>query len=58
MKWCTIKVGVPMCHIFPMKNYHGEIENNDDMGVLILQALTQIIQVADDNVMDRSANQS
>jgi len=47
-----------MCHIFPMKNYHGEIENNDDMGVLILQALTQIIQVADDNVMDRSANQS
>lgn len=56
MEWCSITVRVPMYHIFPVKNYHEEIETNDDMGVLILQTLTQIIQVADDNVMDSSQN--
>ncbi len=39
-----------MCHVFPVKNYHEEIETSDDMDVLILQALTQIIEVANDNV--------
>lgn len=47
-----------MCHIFPVKNYHEEIETNDDMDVLILQALTQIIQLANDNMKDRSSQQS
>uniref|UniRef100_A0A8C2CJK7 Si:ch211-208g24.8 n=1 Tax=Cyprinus carpio TaxID=7962 RepID=A0A8C2CJK7_CYPCA len=50
MVWCSNELGVPMCHVFPVKNYHEEIDTNDDMDVLILQALTQIIQLANDNV--------
>ncbi|XP_050989947.1 interferon-induced protein 44-like [Labeo rohita] len=53
MEWCSDRLGVPMCHIFPVKNYHEEIETNDDMDVLILQALTQIIHVANDNMKSR-----
>ncbi|KAL1254768.1 hypothetical protein QQF64_016997 [Cirrhinus molitorella] len=48
MQECSVSVGVPMCHIFPVKNYHEEIDTNDDMDVLILRALTQIVQIADD----------
>ncbi|KAF4115049.1 interferon-induced protein 44 [Onychostoma macrolepis] len=58
MLWCSDKLGVSMCHIFPVKNYHEEIETNDDMDVLILQALTQIIQLANDNMKDRLSQQS
>uniref|UniRef100_A0A673LJ99 Si:ch211-208g24.8 n=1 Tax=Sinocyclocheilus rhinocerous TaxID=307959 RepID=A0A673LJ99_9TELE len=55
MVLCSNVLGVPMCHVFPVKNYHKEIETNDDMDVLILQALTQIIQLANDNVKTRLA---
>ncbi|RXN06141.1 interferon-induced 44-like protein [Labeo rohita] len=48
MQQCSNSVGVPMSHIFPVKNYHEEIDTNDDMDVLILRALTQIVQIADD----------
>ncbi len=58
MLWYSDKLGVSMCHIFPVKNYHEEIEINDDVDVLILQALTQIIQLANDNMKDRSSQQS
>ncbi|XP_052393118.1 interferon-induced protein 44-like [Carassius gibelio] len=53
MQWCSNELGVPMCHVFPVKNYHEEIETNDDMDVLILQAVTQIIQLANDNAKIR-----
>ncbi|RXN29839.1 deleted in malignant brain tumors 1 -like protein [Labeo rohita] len=55
MEWCSERLGVSMCHIFPVKNYHEEIETNDDMDVVILQALTQMIHVANDNVKERSS---
>ncbi len=37
-----------MSHIFPVKNYHEEIDTQNDMDVLILRALTQIVHIADD----------
>ncbi|KTF83578.1 hypothetical protein cypCar_00043040 [Cyprinus carpio] len=47
-KECSNSVGVPMSHIFPVKNYHEEIDTQKDVDVLILRALTQIVQIADD----------
>uniref|UniRef100_A0A8C5CSX2 Interferon-induced protein 44-like n=1 Tax=Gadus morhua TaxID=8049 RepID=A0A8C5CSX2_GADMO len=43
-------VGFPLNCIFPLKNYHGEIELNDDMDMLILSALRKILQLANDRV--------
>ncbi len=48
MQECSNSVGVPMCHIFPVKNYHEEIDTQNDIDVLILRALTEIVQTADD----------
>uniref|UniRef100_A0A8C1P5C2 Interferon-induced protein 44-like n=1 Tax=Cyprinus carpio TaxID=7962 RepID=A0A8C1P5C2_CYPCA len=48
MQECSNSVGVPMSHIFPVKNYHEEIDTQNDVDVLILRALTQIVQIADD----------
>uniref|UniRef100_A0A673FRZ7 G domain-containing protein n=1 Tax=Sinocyclocheilus rhinocerous TaxID=307959 RepID=A0A673FRZ7_9TELE len=48
MQVCSNSVGVSMSHIFPVKNYHEEIDTQNDMDVLILRALTQIVQIADD----------
>lgn len=47
MEMCSAKVGVPMSNIFPVKNYHYEIDTNDDVDVLILKALDQIVRSAD-----------
>ncbi|XP_026097341.1 interferon-induced protein 44-like [Carassius auratus] len=47
MELCSAKVGVPMSYIFPVKNYHYEIDTNDDVDVLILKALDQIVRSAD-----------
>ncbi|XP_052399194.1 interferon-induced protein 44 isoform X2 [Carassius gibelio] len=47
MELCSAKVGVPMSYIFPVKNYHNEIDTNDDVDVLILKALDQIVRSAD-----------
>ncbi|KAL1254766.1 hypothetical protein QQF64_016995 [Cirrhinus molitorella] len=33
MQECCNSVGVPMCHIFPVKNYHEEIDTDDDIDV-------------------------
>ncbi|XP_067233899.1 interferon-induced protein 44-like [Chanodichthys erythropterus] len=52
MELCSIKTGVPMSNIFPVKNYHEEIDTDDDIDVLILKALEQIVQVADDRLLD------
>lgn len=57
MEWCSITAGVPMCHVFPVKDYHERIETNDDMDVLILHEINSndTGEVANDNVMDHSA---
>ncbi|XP_050958561.1 interferon-induced protein 44-like isoform X2 [Labeo rohita] len=52
MELCSAKVGVPLTNIFPVKNYHDEIDTEDDMDVLILKALEQIVQLADDRLVD------
>uniref|UniRef100_A0A8C2FW15 Interferon-induced protein 44-like n=1 Tax=Cyprinus carpio TaxID=7962 RepID=A0A8C2FW15_CYPCA len=55
MEECSNSVGVPVSHIFPVKNYHEEIDTQNDMDVLILRALTQIVQIADDLVYRRKS---
>ncbi|XP_073722456.1 interferon-induced protein 44-like [Misgurnus anguillicaudatus] len=52
MEMCRDKIGVPMCNIFPVKNYHEEIETEDDVDVLILKALDQIVREANDHLID------
>ncbi|XP_050960588.1 interferon-induced protein 44-like isoform X3 [Labeo rohita] len=52
MDLCSSKVGVPMNHIFPVKNYHDEIDTNDDTDILILKAFEQIVQLANDKLED------
>ncbi|XP_021331612.1 interferon-induced protein 44-like [Danio rerio] len=49
---CSNKLGVPMTNIFPVKNYHEEIDTENDVDVLILKALEQIVQSADDRLLD------
>ncbi|XP_076879288.1 interferon-induced protein 44-like isoform X2 [Brachyhypopomus gauderio] len=48
MQECSNCLGVPMNHIFPVKNYHEEIDTDDDMDILILKALDQIVNIAND----------
>ncbi|ROI62443.1 Interferon-induced protein 44 [Anabarilius grahami] len=52
MEMCSAKTGVPMTNIFPVKNYHEEIDTEDDIDVLILKALEQIVQIANDRLLD------
>ncbi|XP_062388392.1 interferon-induced protein 44-like isoform X2 [Sardina pilchardus] len=53
MQQCSNKLGVPMNCIFPVKNYHEEIDLNDDVDMLLLSALTNILNFADDHVADQ-----
>ncbi|XP_062866883.1 interferon-induced protein 44-like [Trichomycterus rosablanca] len=48
MQECSNLLGIPMNHIFPVKNYHEEIDPVNDMDVLILKALDQIVNIAND----------
>ncbi|XP_032440448.1 interferon-induced protein 44-like [Xiphophorus hellerii] len=41
-------VGIPMSNIFPVKNYHEEIDLDDDINALILSAMKHIINSGDD----------
>ena len=43
-------VGFPLNCIFPLKNYHGEIELKDEVDMLILTALRKILDLANDRV--------
>uniref|UniRef100_A0A8C1IYH1 Interferon-induced protein 44-like n=1 Tax=Cyprinus carpio TaxID=7962 RepID=A0A8C1IYH1_CYPCA len=52
MELCSAKVGVPLTNIFPVKNYHNEINTDDDIDVLLLKALEQIVQLANDRLED------
>uniref|UniRef100_A0A8C1U0M8 Interferon-induced protein 44-like n=1 Tax=Cyprinus carpio TaxID=7962 RepID=A0A8C1U0M8_CYPCA len=55
MQECSNSVGVPVSHIFPVKNYHEEIDTQNDTDVLILRALTQIVHIADDLLNKRKS---
>ncbi|XP_056318794.1 interferon-induced protein 44 [Danio aesculapii] len=52
MELCSANTGVPMSNIFPVKNYHDEIDTNDNVDVLILKALEQIVYNANDRLED------
>ncbi|XP_067261218.1 interferon-induced protein 44-like [Chanodichthys erythropterus] len=52
MEMCSAKTGVPMSNIFPVKNYHEETDTEDDADVLLLKALEQIVQIANDRLLD------
>ncbi|XP_048103688.1 interferon-induced protein 44-like isoform X2 [Alosa alosa] len=52
IKLCSVNVGVPQYCIFPVKNYHEEIHLNNDMDVLLLSALTDILNFANDYVAE------
>ncbi|MEQ2186879.1 hypothetical protein GOODEAATRI_033337, partial [Goodea atripinnis] len=48
METFSAAVGVPMNCIFPVKNYHEEIDLKDEVDSLILSALRSIINFCDD----------
>ncbi|CAJ1077765.1 Hypothetical predicted protein [Xyrichtys novacula] len=48
MEEFSAKVGIPMNCIFPVKNYHDEIDTNNDLDVLLLSALKNIIHFGED----------
>uniref|UniRef100_A0A9J7ZTF5 Interferon-induced protein 44-like n=1 Tax=Cyprinus carpio carpio TaxID=630221 RepID=A0A9J7ZTF5_CYPCA len=47
---CSSRLGVPMSFIYPVKNYHEEHAINVKMDVLILDALQNIVNFANDYV--------
>lgn len=56
MELCNVKVGVPLSHIFPVKNYHDEIDTDDDVDVLILKAFDQIVRSANARLRRGASN--
>ncbi|KAM9454185.1 uncharacterized protein Hap1MRO34_020109 [Clarias gariepinus] len=50
MEKCSIKLGVPMNYILPVKNYHEEITNNNEIDILLLMAVTTIVNFANEFV--------
>ncbi|XP_064823880.1 interferon-induced protein 44-like [Oncorhynchus masou masou] len=52
MQICSNELGVPMNCILPVKNYHEEGMMDDDMDILILNAMTQIMNFANDYIWD------
>ncbi|XP_060716261.1 interferon-induced protein 44-like [Tachysurus vachellii] len=54
MEVCSNTVGIPLNIIFPVKNYHEEIDTDDDMDLLILKALDQIVHNAGDSLKEKS----
>ncbi|XP_017290844.1 interferon-induced protein 44 [Kryptolebias marmoratus] len=48
MRKFSVEVGIPMNCIFPVKNYHEEIDMDEDMNSLILSAMKNIIYSGDD----------
>ncbi|XP_047658845.1 interferon-induced protein 44-like isoform X3 [Tachysurus fulvidraco] len=54
MEVCSNTLGIPMNYIFPVKNYHEEIDTDDDMDLLILHPLNQIVLMAADCLNEKS----
>ncbi|XP_055362622.1 interferon-induced protein 44-like [Betta splendens] len=56
MEQLSADSGIPMNCIFPVKNYHEEIDLSDDMDALILSVLTSIIHFGDDCINRAATN--
>ncbi|CAI5675140.1 unnamed protein product [Oreochromis niloticus] len=50
MEIVSASLGIPLYCIFPVKNYHSEIQTDDDVDTLILAALKQMIDFGEDYV--------
>ncbi|XP_053532140.1 interferon-induced protein 44-like isoform X2 [Ictalurus punctatus] len=57
MQVCSNLLGIPLSNIFPVKNYHEEVDTNNDMDVLILKALDQIVNLANDALEDQNPSE-
>ncbi|XP_056322597.1 interferon-induced protein 44-like isoform X2 [Danio aesculapii] len=55
MQLCSDNIGVPMCSIFPVKNYCDEINTDDNVDVLILKAFDQIVNLANDRLRESAS---
>ncbi|XP_036430264.1 interferon-induced protein 44-like [Colossoma macropomum] len=54
MEECSIRLGVPMNCIFPLKNYHEETNMNEKLNCLMLEAFTQAVHSAHEYVKNVS----
>ena len=52
MEEISTKVGIPMNCIFPVKNYHDETALDNDVDVLILEAVQHMIYYGEDFIED------
>lgn len=55
MEKLSADVGIPMNCIFPVKNYHDEINLNNYTDALILSTLRNILDVGEDCLSNRDA---
>ncbi|XP_067260158.1 interferon-induced protein 44-like [Chanodichthys erythropterus] len=53
MEECSNSLGVPVSYIYPVKNYHEEHTTNTTVDILILDALKNILNFANDYVEDQ-----
>ena len=43
-------LGLPRNHVLPVKNYEHEVQLDDNISILALQALDHMLRVADDYI--------
>uniref|UniRef100_A0A670IU22 TLDc domain-containing protein n=1 Tax=Podarcis muralis TaxID=64176 RepID=A0A670IU22_PODMU len=52
MRLMEAKLGIPLSHIVPVKNYSSELELRNDVDILILMAVRQMLRLAEDYLDD------
>lgn len=58
MKQFESDVGIPLNCIFPVKNYHGEIDLDNEVDSLVLSAVRHIITAGGDYCRQHAEQQS